>query len=209
MDELLEAAPRDGIILVRDRITGGAMARTMDKLSACGTWLPVVAMARDAAPGRVVSAVKAGALDYLTLPLSREGLKASLAMVESEAAEQVAARRSEVEARQRIEKLSGREREVLDLLADGNSNKGIARELGISPRTVEIHRANMMMKLGAGHAAEAVRIYLQANFPASNDVTPTERPSRYIAAPPVTGSHPRPDRAVVRENGVIRQFPQA
>jgi DNA-binding CsgD family transcriptional regulator len=57
-----------------------------------------------------------------------------------------------------------REREVLDWLAEGSSNKAIARELDISPRTVEIHRANMMTKLGARHAAEAVRLKLEAKL---------------------------------------------
>ena len=69
-----------------------------------------------------------------------------------------------IEARDRISKLSAREREVLDWLAEGSSNKAIARELEISPRTVEIHRANMMNKLGARHAAEAVRLRLEAKL---------------------------------------------
>ena len=67
------------------------------------------------------------------------------------------------EARQRISRLSMREREVLDRLAEGCSNKAIARELEISPRTVEIHRMKMMGKLGARHAAEAVRLRLEAS----------------------------------------------
>jgi DNA-binding CsgD family transcriptional regulator len=62
--------------------------------------------------------------------------------------------------------LSKREREVLELLALGSSNKLIARELSISPRTVEIHRSNMMTKLRAGHAAEAVRLWLQSGLEA-------------------------------------------
>ena len=62
-----------------------------------------------------------------------------------------------VAARNRMSTLSPREREVLDQLAAGNSNKVIAQALAISPRTVEIHRASMMRKLGARHAAEAVR----------------------------------------------------
>jgi len=69
-----------------------------------------------------------------------------------------------IEARSRIENLSTREREVLDWLAQGSSNKAIARELQISPRTVEIHRANMMSKLGASHAADAVRLRLEAEL---------------------------------------------
>ena len=75
-----------------------------------------------------------------------------------------AARRRMIEARGRIENLSAREREVLDWLAQGSSNKTIARELDISPRTVEIHRANMMSKLGASHAAEAVRLRIEAGL---------------------------------------------
>jgi FixJ family two-component response regulator len=69
-----------------------------------------------------------------------------------------------IEARDRIASLSVREREVLEWLAQGSSNKVIARELDISPRTVEIHRANMMHKLGARHAAEAVRLKLEAKL---------------------------------------------
>ena len=75
-----------------------------------------------------------------------------------------AARRRMIEARDRISTLSTREREVLDWLAEGSSNKAIARELDISPRTVEIHRANMMNKLGVRHAAEAVRLRLEAKL---------------------------------------------
>ena len=75
-----------------------------------------------------------------------------------------AARRRMIEARDRISSLSVREREVLDWLTEGSSNKVITRELDISPRTVEIHRANMMHKLGARHAAEAVRLKLEAKL---------------------------------------------
>lgn len=69
-----------------------------------------------------------------------------------------------IEARDRIASLSEREREVLEWLSEGSSNKVMARELEISPRTVEIHRANMMNKLGARHAAEAVRLRLEAKL---------------------------------------------
>jgi len=56
--------------------------------------------------------------------------------------------------------LTPREREVAELIADGNSNKEAGRRLGISPRTVELHRAHLMEKLGARNAADLVRIVL-------------------------------------------------
>ena len=105
-----------------------------------------------------------GALDYLSLPLETERFERCLARIEKEAEVFGAARRRMIEARDRIASLSVREREVLEWLAEGSSNKVIARELDISPRTVEIHRANMMHKLGARHAAEAVRLKLEAGL---------------------------------------------
>ena len=91
-------------------------------------------------------------------------LLAMVARISEEADAYAAARRKVIEARNRIATLSPREREVLDWLAEGRSNKMIARELSISPRTVEIHRANMMQKLSATHAAEAVRLRIEAHL---------------------------------------------
>ncbi len=126
----------------------------------------------DIAPGtaRVVEAIKAGALDYLALPLDPERLEELIDRIDEEARAHSEARRRMIEARSRIEVLSAREREVLDWLAQGCSNKTIARELDISPRTVEIHRANMMAKLGAGHAAEAVRLRIEARLDAPHSL---------------------------------------
>ena len=74
------------------------------------------------------------------------------------------ARRRMIEARDRISSLSTREREVLDWLAEGSSNKVIARELDISPRTVEIHRAHMMEKLEADSLSSALRLAFVAGL---------------------------------------------
>ncbi|MCT2559178.1 LuxR C-terminal-related transcriptional regulator [Tsuneonella sp. YG55] len=162
--ELCEHPPQRGIVVVRDDATAGGIQETLDLLARCGVWLPLVAMDEAPRTSRVVAAIKAGAIDYLPLPLEPERLTAVLDRIGEEARDHAEARRRMIEARGRISSLSAREREVLDWLTLGSSNKTIARELQISPRTVEIHRANMMSKLGASHAAEAVRLRLEARL---------------------------------------------
>ncbi|MEE4538174.1 MAG: LuxR C-terminal-related transcriptional regulator [Erythrobacter sp.] len=162
--ELSMHPPRDGIIIARDMPEEGGVAMILERLGRLGIWLPVIACEESPRPSRIVEAIKAGALDYLSLPLDPERFARCLDRIEQEAAVFGAARRKMIEARDRIANLSTRERQVLEWLAEGSSNKVIARELEISPRTVEIHRANMMNKLGARHAAEAVRVKLEAKI---------------------------------------------
>lgn len=164
LSELSVHPPREGIIIARDNPHEGGVAMILERLSRLGIWLPVIALDADPRPGRIVEAIKAGALDFLSLPLESERFDRCLARIEKEAEVFGAARRRMIEARDRIQTLSVREREVLEWLAEGSSNKVIARELEISPRTVEIHRANMMHKLGARHAAEAVRLKIEAKL---------------------------------------------
>lgn len=123
-----------------------------------------MAVAKEPSASRIVAAAKAGVLDYLSLPLDPASLATSIDRIAAEAESYVAARKRMLDARAKIECLSRREREVLDWLTRGSSNKEIVRELDISPRTVEIHRANMMAKLGASHAADAVRLKLEAQL---------------------------------------------
>lgn len=162
--ELMAIPPSRGIVLARDDEGAGCASDVLRVLADAGIWIPVVGTSLQPRPGQVVAAIKAGALDYLRLPLREERLGETVARIEREAEAYGHARRKMVEARNRIAALSPREREVLDWLAEGRSNKMIARELHISPRTVEIHRANMMNKLGAHHAAEAVRLRIEAHL---------------------------------------------
>lgn len=164
LSELGVHPPREGIIIARDAAADGGVPVILERLSRLGIWLPLVAVELDPRPGRIVEAIKAGALDYLSLPLDPERFGRCLARIEVEAEQVGQTRRRMIEARDRISSLSNREREVLEWLTEGSSNKAIARELEISPRTVEIHRANMMNKLGARHAAEAVRLKLEARL---------------------------------------------
>jgi len=171
LDEMLKRPPESGVLLVRQGALEPNLSGLFDRLGERGLWLPVIVCSIEPELERVVAAVKQGALDYLRLPLDPTRLARSLTVVEREAAAHGAARRRLNYARGRVQMLSRREREVLEWLAEGSSNKVIARELAISPRTVEIHRANMMTKMGARHAAEAVRLWLEAGLDATIEPT--------------------------------------
>jgi len=171
LGELLDRSPHDGVILLRQRSMDISLAEMFERLGEQGVWLPVVVCAEEPKLDRVIEAIKSGALDYLQLPLEVGRLARSLGRVVEEADANALARRRLTEARRRVGMLSKRERQVLELLSIGSSNKLIARELGISPRTVEIHRSNMMTKLHAGHSAEAVRIWLESALEATISIS--------------------------------------
>jgi FixJ family two-component response regulator len=110
----------------------------------------------------VVQAMQSGVLDYVTWPIDEGELAAILGDAEEKGRSLTSARLREANARSRIQRLSEREREVLGCVASGLSNDLIARRLGISSRTVEIHRAKMLNKIGASHTSEAIRIAIEA-----------------------------------------------
>lgn len=164
LDELFDRPPYGGVIVACEDLLKDGVQALLEVLGEEGIWIPLVVASAEPSVDEVVEAIQAGALDYLQLPLTEQELHRMIAHVHSDDGRHAEARRRLVEARRRIGALSRREREVLDWLSEGCSNKAIARELEISPRTVEIHRANMMEKLGASHAAEAVRLRLEAGF---------------------------------------------
>lgn len=162
LDELLDHPPREGLLLMSDDGSPAFSSAAIDRLAARGVWLPMVVTSVEPCTERAVAAIKGGALDYFPLPLEAEFFAGRLSGLLEEAVAQASARRRMIEARGQMSRLSRREGEVLKLLSAGSSNKEIARHLDISPRTVEIHRANMMNKLGAHHAADAIRTWLDA-----------------------------------------------
>ena len=132
------------------------------ELRARGIMLPVVIMTGHGDIDMAVAAMKAGASDFIEKPFEKAAL---LGCVEAarllSAADRGAGARAE-DARARLNVLTDRERDVLDGLVEGLPNKTIAFDLGISPRTVEIHRANLMQKLEVKSLAEALRIAFHA-----------------------------------------------
>jgi two-component system, LuxR family, response regulator FixJ len=160
--ELARTWPREGIILASDE--GDLVRDLLADMAEHGKWLPLVAFAPMPSTPRVVQAVLAGAIDYLEWPFDAVTIRAAIELARSSADGIGNARLREAMARSRIQKLTRREREVLAGVADGLSNRRIGERLAISPRTVEIHRANMLTKMGANHTSEAIRIAIEASL---------------------------------------------
>ncbi len=126
-----------------------------------GEWRAVIAYAASPTLPRIVSFMRGGGYDYFALPLDVGSLARSLSQLGQGQTDYAAARRRAAIAGTKLALLSPREAEVLEHMAAGRSNKTIGIDLGISPRTVEIHRANMLSKLGANSSTEALRMYYE------------------------------------------------
>ena len=122
--------------------------------------LPVVIYAENPNTREIVEAVKAGAADFLDWPAGGEKLTRVVERACESGKEMMALLRKRAAATSLVKTLSSRETDVLMGILTGGSNKSIAAELSISPRTVEIHRGNMMRKLNARATGDAVRIAL-------------------------------------------------
>jgi FixJ family two-component response regulator len=160
--ELSSHRLRQGLILVHD--AEGVITALADHLIGSGHWLPIIAFGVAPSPRQIVNAILDGAIDYLVWPFVEAELTATLASAPDRAESIGSARLREAAARSRIERLTPREREVLSGMAAGHPNRAIAEQLAISPRTVEIHRANMLQKIGAAHTSEAIRIAIEASL---------------------------------------------
>jgi len=160
--ELAQAWPHSGIVLLHDQ--DDAIATLIDAMSKNGEWFPVIAFSDEPNPARIVEAILDGAIDYIAWPIAGDELASTLDRALDRAERIGNAKLREVMARSRIDKLTRREREVLTGVAGGLSNRLIGERLAISPRTVEIHRANMLHKLGANHTSDAIRIAIEADL---------------------------------------------
>ena len=162
VDELLLRGRRGGLILANDHPSGEGVVLLIATLKRANKWRPVIAYAEKPELGDVVKTIKAGACEYLVTPDKVAPLNDIIDRVVREDETQQTQFTRASDAHRRISTLSLREREVLEYIAVGSSNKAIARELGLSPRTVEIHRMKMMGKLGVRNATEAVIMWIEA-----------------------------------------------
>ena len=162
--ELLKGAPNlePGCILLDIRMPGMDGLEVQAALKDKGVSLPVIIMTGHGDVSLAVQAMKAGSVDFIEKPFEKAVLLSAIEHGVERLKRSAANQDRADEAAVRLQALTPREREVLDGLAKGLPNKTIAYDLGISPRTVEIHRANVMSKLGVRSLSEALRIAFAA-----------------------------------------------
>lgn len=148
---------RRGCVLLDVRLPDMNGLEVLTELAGRGVRLPVVMITAYADVALAVAAMRAGATDFLEKPYAEEALLTSVRSALRRDAEEADAADDARRINDRLAELTPREREVLDRLLVGRQNKQIAYDLGISPRTVEIHRAHVMEKMAAGSLSQLVR----------------------------------------------------
>src|ERR1700688_1226900 len=133
----------------------------LKRLKAGGSLFPVVIMTGHGDVPLAVEAMKLGAVDFLEKPFEDDRLIGMIETALRQAAPGVKSEAISLEIQSRIASLSPRERQVMDGLIAGHSNKLIAREYDISPRTIEVYRANVMTKMQAASLSELVRLAMR------------------------------------------------
>ncbi len=151
-----------GCVITDVRMPGMDGFELLHRLRTSRAQLPVIVITGHGDVPMAVEAMKIGAVDFLEKPFDDDALLASVraALNRHERDAQREAERNQI--LDRIAALSARERQVLDALVQGHPNKVIAFDLGISPRTVEIYRANVMTKMQANSLSDLVRLALVA-----------------------------------------------
>lgn len=159
-DDFLGSSPplKNACVITDVRMPGISGVELARRLKQADPSAPVIVTTGHADVPMAIQAMKAGASDFIEKPFDDDTILAAIrrALSEQSKGDAVAGERREIEAR--LSLLSGRERDVVDGLVEGKANKMIAFDLDISPRTVEVYRANAMMKLQAKTLSDLVRM---------------------------------------------------
>jgi two-component system response regulator FixJ len=153
-----------GCVVSDVRMPGLDGIELLKRMQACHSAFPVVIMTGHGDVPLAVEAMKLGAVDFLEKPFEDDRL---IGMIEAAIRQAEPAAKSEAVTHDiagRIATLSPRERQVMDGLVAGLSNKQIARDYDISPRTIEVYRANVMTKMQANSLSELVRLAMRAGL---------------------------------------------
>lgn len=149
-----------GCLVLDVRMPEMSGLEVQQQLNRSGSMVPVILITGHGDIPMAVQAMKDGAFDFLQKPFRDQDLLDRINAALKQDAENRAAVEKHAEVRRRLESLTPREREVMALVVDGSANKVIAIDLGLSERTVEIHRANVMEKMGARSVAHLVKMHL-------------------------------------------------
>jgi two-component system response regulator FixJ len=160
----LEALPRltPACVITDVRMPGTSGMELLQKLSSREPAIPTIVITGHGDVPLAVEAMKLGAVDFIEKPFEDEAILVAVRVAMEHQHKGAASEGAKAEMRGRLATLSTRERQVLEGLVAGKANKIIAYELGISPRTVEVYRANVMTKMQAGSLSELVRMSLLA-----------------------------------------------
>jgi len=154
------AALAPGCIVTDIRMPGMNGLELVQELKRRGVAHPVIVLTGHADVALAVDAMKAGVVDFLEKPFEDVALLRAVRTALASSADHASREREAAELRERAAHLTPRERDVFDAIVAGDSNKAAALRLGISPRTVEIYRANVMTKMQAHSLSELVRMAL-------------------------------------------------
>ena len=153
-----------GCLIVDIRMPGMGGLELQEELARRKVTIPVIVITGHGDVPLAVRAMRAGAMDFVEKPFDSERMLQSVADA-LEAGRRAQSRAAEAKAaRDLLSLLTPREHEILDQLVKGHANKVVAHQLGISPRTVEIHRASIMEKLHARNLSNVVRTALAASW---------------------------------------------
>jgi FixJ family two-component response regulator len=156
----LTRSPHDGpgCLLLDLRMPELSGLDVQEEMNRRGIWLPIIFLSGKGDVPSTARAMRDGAVDFLVKPVSESELLDAIARARDRSVKLREERRLERDAEERFARLTKREREVCDLVAEGLLNKQIAYELGTSEKTVKVHRGRVMHKLEVGSVAALVRL---------------------------------------------------
>jgi FixJ family two-component response regulator len=156
----LERAPYDGLacLLLDLKMPGLTGLDVQGEMSRRGIQMPIVFLSAEGDVPSTAKAMREGAIDFLVKPVDAQQLLEALERARLQAVAQRQQLSRELDAEQRLSRLTKREREVCDLVAQGLLNKQIASELGMSEKTVKVHRGRVTRKLNVDSVAALVRL---------------------------------------------------
>lgn len=162
---LTASPPLSGACVVTDvRMPGRSGIELVEEMKRRGANAPVIVITGHADVPLAIQAMHAGVADFIEKPFDDDMMLAAIRKALADQAGEAAALAEHQVLLERIASLSGREREVMEGLARGDANKAIAFDLGISARTVEVYRANVMLKMQAKTLSDLVRMVTVARL---------------------------------------------